>query len=301
MKHKSLLRCFIALALCAAAPTWLHADDTEDEKAIRAAGEAYVAPFNTGDAKAIAALWSANGVYADPATGEEVTGREAIAQQMAEAFEALKDAKLEIDVEEIRILSPNVAVEKGVARVLAPGMEPDETVYTALYVKSERGWLLDRINESAPQVVLSNYEQLKDLEWMVGTWVDQDDEATIETSVKWTKNQNFLSRSFRVSVPGEPDLSGIQLIGWDPANQEIRSWVFDSDGGFGNATWKKKDNKWIVNAAATLPDGRKSSAVRIITMVDDNTVTWQVTGRSLDGEILPNISPIKLTRNSNSE
>ena len=194
-----------------------------------------------------------------------------------------------------------IAVEKGVARVLAPGMEPDETVYTALYVKSERGWLLDRINESAPQVVLSNYEQLKDLEWMVGTWVDQDDEATIETSVKWTKNQNFLSRSFRVSVPGEPDLSGIQLIGWDPANQEIRSWVFDSDGGFGNATWKKKDNKWIVNAAATLPDGRKSSAVRIITMVDDNTVTWQVTGRSLDGEILPNISPIKLTRNSNSE
>ena len=42
------------------------------------------------------------------------------------------------------------------------------------------------------------------------------------------------------------DLEGTQVIGWDPAAGTIRSWMFDSDGGFGEGTWSKKDNSWIV-------------------------------------------------------
>ena len=34
---------------------------------------------------------------------------------------------------------------------------------------------------------------------MVGDWVDQDEDATIESSVNWTKNGKFLTRSFRVT------------------------------------------------------------------------------------------------------
>ncbi len=127
------------------------------------------------------------------------------------------------------------------------------------------------------------------------------EQATIESTTSWTKNQNFISQKFAVSVEGEPDLAGIQLIGWDPVEQKIRSWVFDSDGGFGTSTWKKKENRWIVTASATLPDGRRSSAIRTFTLVDDKTMTWQISGRELDGEILPNIGPIKLTRKSDSE
>jgi hypothetical protein len=41
--------------------------------------------------------------------------------------------------------------------------------------------------------------------------------------------------------------------------------------------------------------------VTTLTILDDKTVTWQATGRTLDGNILPNIEPIKLTRNSDSE
>jgi hypothetical protein len=155
--------------------------------------------------------------------------------------------------------------------------------------------------EEPKPVFRSNYQHLKDLEWMIGTWVDQDDQSRIETTSSWTRNQNFITRKFAISGVGQSDLSGIQLIGWDPTEGRIRSWVFDSDGGFGTATWKKKENKWIVNAAATLADGRKASAVTTLTILDDKTVTWQATGRTLDGNILPNIEPIKLTRNSDSE
>jgi hypothetical protein len=33
---------------------------------------------------------------------------------------------------------------------------------------------LDRVTEEESPVVVSNYERLKDLEWMIGDWVDSD-------------------------------------------------------------------------------------------------------------------------------
>ena len=62
------------------------------------------------------------------------------------------------------------------------------------------------------------------------------------------------------------DLEGTQVIGWDPAAGTIRSWMFDSDGGFGEGIWSKKDNSWIVKFSQVLPDGRKASATNIYTL-----------------------------------
>ena len=111
----------------------------------------------------------------------------------------------------------------------------------------------------------SHYEQLKELDWMVGSWIDQDENATIQTDCEWTKNKNFLTRSFAVLVGDQVSMSGMQIIGWDPANKQIRSWVFDSDGAFSEGKWKRKDNRWLIQQVGTLPDGKKSTAVNIIT------------------------------------
>ena len=72
---------------------------------------------------------------------------------------------------------------------------------------------------------------------MVGDWIDQDEGATNETSVKWSKNRAFLIRSFRLSLGGADPLSGMQVIAWDPAEKHIRSWTYDSRGGFGEESW----------------------------------------------------------------
>lgn len=279
----------------------LFADQAEDEAAIRASIKSYVAAFNQGDAKSIAAKWSPGAVYTNPMTGEEVVGREAIEKQLVQIFSDAQGLKIEVDVNSIQFVSPNVAIEEGTARVLRDQGEPEETVYSCVYVRNGNDWLVDRMTEQPKLVARSNYQHLKDLEWMIGTFVDQDGEATIETTCQWTKNQNFISRKFSVSIAGEQDLAGVQMIGWDPIAQRIRSWVFDSDGGFGGSTWTKKGNKWIVNSKATLADGRLASGVRTMTVVDDQTIHWELTGRSLDGEILPSIGPIKLTRNQDSE
>lgn len=296
-----LPRIVIAFAIASATTGWLRADQAEDEAAIRKSVETYVSAFNRQDAKSIAELWSPNAVYTNRITGDQVSGRANIEQELIGIFKESKDLKIEVEVASIRFMSPSVAIEEGIARVMRPESEPDETVYSSVYVKLNGNWLLDHMSEEPKPVYRSNYQHLKDLQWMIGTWIDEDDQSRIETTSSWTKNQNFITRKFAVSVEGESDLSGIQLIGWDPIEEEIRSWVFDSDGGFGTATWKKKENRWIVNAAATLSDGRKASAVTTLTLIDDKTVTWQATGRMLDGNILPNIAPIKLTRNSDSE
>lgn len=301
MKTTRILGFAVAFAVVSTSPSWLHADQSKEEVAIRASVAAYVVAFNKGDAKAIAAQWSPDAVYSNPLTGDEVTGRQAIEAQLVEIFEAAKETKLEVDVKSISFLSPSVAIEEGTARVLRAGDEPDETVYSCMHVKTGGSWLVDRMTEQPEPVFRSNYQHLKDLRWMIGTWVDQDGSATIETTSQWSKNQNFITRRFSVSVDGESDLSGVQIIGWDPVAQNIRSWVFDSDGGFGGSTWKKKENQWVINSAATLSDGRKASAVKTLSVVDDKTITWQASGRSIDGEILPSIDPIKLTRHSDSE
>jgi uncharacterized protein (TIGR02246 family) len=272
-----------------------------DEAAIRKTVETYSAAFNKGDAKALAAMWSPEAVYVNPLSGEQVVGRDKIEKQFEAIFADAKGAKLEAKTESVKFISPNVAVEQGTAKVLRPDQEPEDSQYTAVYVKRDGQWLLDRVTEEDVPVVMSNYDKLKDLEWMIGTWEDQDDQNHIETTCQWTKNRNFITRSFTISIHDRIEMSGMQIVGWDPAAKQIRSWVFDSDGGFGEGTWKKKDKRWYIQAKGTLPDGSKSSSVNIITCVDNDTFTWQSVNREAGGELLPNVDEVVVVRQTATE
>jgi hypothetical protein len=107
---------------------------------------------------------------------------------------------------------------------------------------------------------------------------------------------NFLTRSFAVSVEDRIDMEGTQVIGWDPAEEVIRSWLFDSDGGFGVAAWKQNGDSWTIQSVQVLADGRKASSVYLLTRIDDDTFSWGSRSREVDGEILPNINPITVVR-----
>ena len=173
---------------------------------------------------------------------------------------------------------------------------PTKTSYTAIHVKKNGKWLIDSICETVLPAPSSNYDKLKELEWMIGTWVDQDENATVETTCSWTKNRNFLLRQFKVSVKDRVEMEGTQIIGYDAAAGQIRSWVFDSDGGFGVGVWSKEGNRWIVKASGTQAGGQRTSAVHIITYVSENSFTWQSVGREVDGEVLPNIDEFQVVR-----
>ena len=299
-KEKRMKRMMLTAAVLAwglASAMGAEADrQAADEAAIRKAVESYVAAFNRADTKALAAMWSPEAVYTNPISDEQVVGRAEIEKQFAGIFADAKKIKLEAKTDSIRFVSPNVAVEQGTAKVIRPDQTPEESEYTAVYVKRDGQWLLDRVTEEDVPVVTSHYEQLKELEWLIGRWVDEDDEATVVTECNWTKNNNFITRSFTVQVRDQIDMAGMQIIGWDPSTKQIRSWVFDSDGGFGQATWKKNGDRWYIQQTGVQPDGRKSSVVNIVTRLDDNTCTLQSVNRTVDGELLPNIDEVKIVK-----
>ena len=271
-------------------------DPAADEAAIRKADEAYVQAFNKHDAKALADAWSPEAVYLNRVSGDEVVGRAAIANQFAAEFKDQPEIKLDLKVQSIQFVSPNVAVEQGIAKTLAPKAEPEEEEYSAVFVRREGQWLLDRVTEKDKEATPSRYEELKPLEWMIGHWVDKDDEVDIETDCKWTKNQSFITRSFTVAAEGQINMSGMQIVGWDPLAKTIRSWTFDSDGGFAEATWTLKKDRWFIQNKGYLADGRKASMTNVIKQVDQNSFTWQTIERTAGGELLPNIDEVLIVR-----
>jgi uncharacterized protein (TIGR02246 family) len=272
-----------------------------DEAAIRKSAASYVEAYNRRDAKAVAAHWSPDAVYTIRTTGERLTGREAIEQEFTAQFKEKEVARLTATVDTVQFISPNVAVERGKATMTLGKEPPEETLYTAVHVKRDGKWLLDRITEEEVPVVISNYERLKELEWMIGDWVDEDDEASVQTTCQWTKNKNFIVRSFTVSSGDRINMSGMQVIGWDAAAKRIRSWVFDSDGGFAEGVWQRKGSRWTIKSTGVLPDGGKSSSVNIMTIVDKDHFKWQSVNREVDGEPLPNVDEVLVARLKKAE
>jgi len=142
----------------------------------------------------------------------------------------------------------------------------------------------------------SHYEHLKELSWLVGTWVDENEQSTISSSFKWWKNKNFLIQHFTIHMQGRQEFEGHQIIGWDPVLKRIRSWVFDSAGGFGKSFWLTQDSSWYATMAFTTADGKKASATHVYTKINANSYTFSSEGRDMDGQWLPNIGPFTVIR-----
>ena len=288
---------FIGAAKVVAADAAAAVAPSADEVAIRANADKYVEAYNRRDSRTIASMWSPDAIDMDPATGERIVGRDAIAKHFDEMLAGSEDAKLAVTIDSIDFVSPNVAIEKGAAVVTYSDHDPEETTYSAVHVKRDGQWLLDRVSEEEVAIAPpSHYKELKELEWLVGSWVDADDQAMIRTEVEWTKNRNFLRRSFAVVIRDQIDMSGMQIIGWDPAAKQIRSWVFDSEGGFSEATWTHKGNQWFIQNNGTLTDGRKATSLNILTHVDGDSFQWESVNREVDGELLPNVAEVTIVR-----
>jgi hypothetical protein len=152
---------------------------------------------------------------------------------------------------------------------------------------------------TAPSLSSEASSPLQDIAWMVGSW--ESDDMEVEASVDWTQGQKFLIRRFNFRRTDGQQTAGWEVIGWDSETQEIRSWVFDSDGGFGDRFWTEegKGNRWQIEAVNTLPDGSQSTAVHVITKVDDDHYTWESGNRSADGLLLPSITVARVGKHNN--
>lgn len=284
------------LAILFASPGVAGAWSDADRAAIENAIESYVTAFNARDAQTIAELWSPEAVYVSRTSGEQVTGREAIREEFATLFAQPDAPRLKVSTESIEFISPNVALERGEATAIRPDEATSETRYQVVYVKRDGRWLVDRVTEDDVVPTTTHYDQLKDLEWLVGTWVDEGGGITIETECKWTEKQNYIYRTYKVTGEAGVESSGLQIIGWDAKKEQIRSWLFDSEGGFIEGTWNRRDDHWVVQSVATLADGGTGSFVSIFRPLGEDRYAWQKINRVVDGQILPNVDEVIVRR-----
>jgi len=104
---------FVALRTIPAGAQEPKAEDKALDKERRAA---FIAAYDKGDAKAVAAFWTPDATYVDQ-VGREYKGREDIQQLYEKVFAARKGAKLAIHVTSAKQLTPDVALEDGVTEV----------------------------------------------------------------------------------------------------------------------------------------------------------------------------------------
>lgn len=139
---------------------------------------------------------------------------------------------------------------------------------------------------------------LSELAWLVGDWADDDGDGRFEASVKWSKNGAFLIHSYRVSNVAAEPISGMQIVAWDPAEKRIRSWTYDSHGGFGEESWSRAGDRWSIRKKFTLPDGGRASALQIITRASDDAFRFKSVNRVIDGALQPDLDEVTLVRKS---
>ena len=177
-------------ATTSAAPA---ADDTT---AVQQAMAAYVDAFNRHDAETLVSLWTPTGTYVNKETGERSSGREALAKDFAEVFDATPEIMLSGGADEIRVIGGDTAIVDGVTTVVLPNAEPSVSAYTAIFVKQEGKWLLDTVHESDLPTPETPRQALKPLAWMVGSWQDESDTATVSSIMRWSPSEAFLIRSY---------------------------------------------------------------------------------------------------------
>ncbi len=264
----------------------------EDVKALGALVRAFTDAYNKGDVKAVAELFTEDAEVTEE-SGATVRGREAVARLFAGAFEEAPKATIELFPESLRFLGKDAARETGRSRINPPGGgAPDRARYTVLYVRRGGRWLQDSVHEY-PDRSLTPHERLQELEWLVGDWVDEGDEGIVETACHWSDDKNYLIRNFRMRVSGLPVSGGTQRIGWDPRSEQIKSWVFDHDGGFSEGLWCRLDkNRWVVKADGVLADGKTISATQILTYVNKDMARWRMVGRTIGGQAVPDLTEI---------
>ncbi len=260
--------------------------NAQDESTIRAKVEAFVKAYNAADAKAVANLFAPEAQTIDE-DGETTQGRDAIEKRVAATFADAPQGRIQIDVGSIRTIGSALAIETGQAKVTSsPGKEPNVSRYTAVHVKSRGGkWLLAFVRETEESEI-TNAERLKPLEWLVGDWIDESPDSVVMTSCKWSDNKNFLLQDIKIRVEGSDTMHLTQRIGWDPLNKQIRSWLFDSEGGYGESFWTRDGDRWLVKATAVRRDGTTASMTNIYKPVGKDSYAWRTTDRVVGGEVM---------------
>jgi uncharacterized protein (TIGR02246 family) len=263
-------------------------ETSPDEKSLQDAAVKFVEAYNKHDAAAVAALFHTESRM-EQADGTVFEGPDEIAAAFEVAFAEEPKAAISLNMESLKFLTPDVAVEQGDTEYFPDGETlTSRSRYIALHLKKDGEWKMASAR-TLDREVISTFGELRQLEWLVGDWVDEGADSVVEMSCQWDEKKNFLLQEFQILVEGEVIQKGSQRIGWDAQASQLRSWIFDNDGGFGEAFWSKSDVGWTADLKGTKTDGGSVSGLRTVIVTDEDHFIVRTTNRVSDGESLPDL------------
>lgn len=263
----------------------------------QAALETLAKAFNAGDAKGVAACFTADAEMIDD-EGQGVMGRAALEKVFADFFTKNPGAKLHVQPETPRQVAPTLIMEDGTSTVtLADGKTQTVRRYAMAYVKQDGGWLLASLREF-PTAEDDGHaaESIKELDWLIGDWVDESPSAVVMATARWSDDHKTIIRDFTIRVQGKDAMNGTQRISVEPLTGQIKGWAFDSNGGHGESTWVKNGDEWIIKAQGVNSDGEPSSATHILKPLGKDRVVWKTVHRVSGNRMEPDLETTLVRR-----
>ena len=269
--------------------------DSPDLAAILEASHSFVVAFNQHDANAVAALWTKDGEYVDGA-GRVLIGRDEIEKDYHNFFTANPDAKINIVIDSLRLLSSDTAIEDGRAAVESSTAGAGGfTNYTAVHAKVDGKWLMASVRDASVEA-LPSVASAADLEWLIGKWAAEEHGVTMESDCSWVVDGRFIQRKYTTTQVDGTTSSGVQLIGWNPEGGHVQSWDFSPDGGHAVGTWVPNDGGWSAQMRGVTGDGTLTTAINQLRRLDDNAYVWQSIQRTAGGMVIPDTDEVVLKR-----
>jgi uncharacterized protein (TIGR02246 family) len=270
---------------------------SSDEQAVRKAAAAYFEAMNKGDLDGLMACLAPDADFIDE-SGKTTRGTAALTARFKTLLPTLKGTKVGGKVYSVKFLRPEVALVDGALEFTSPDGTRDANRYAVVWVKSGDKWVISSARDlpaEVEDVPSLTYPQLKSLEWLVGDWADDGGKGAVQIKCKWAPNKSFLVMDYEVKQEGADPMQVTQRIGWDPVNNMVRSWVFDSTGGWGEGYWQRDGNKWVVAASGILADGGTGGSTNVYQFKDDNTFLYRSVDREVDGQPVADVE-VKFVR-----
>ncbi|MCW1924732.1 nuclear transport factor 2 family protein [Luteolibacter arcticus] len=283
----------VSLALALTLASGLRGQEASPEIAgLEKAAKDFVAAYNKKDAAALAALFTENGEITDLDATDVTTGRADIQARYEDIFAAPDAAQIAIEVDSVRVVGKDLAIEDGTVHATPPGDDPVATSmnYTAVLQKSEDGvWRIastrDRGDASDVGGELAGLaKQLK------GDWTATRDGLRLDIAFGWDDSGNYLIGEMLATAADAKPLTTTIRIGWDPAKKTITWWTFDDGGGFSKGDWTPvDDDSWLIRTEGTTSDGEVTSANQSLTFDGKDSFVWNAGERLVGGEKLPDV------------
>lgn len=296
------MRCSISIMVLLALTLVVDAQETKqtkptkrspEQQAIQKNAEAFVEAFNKADAKAVAALYTANGQMS--VDGETIAeGRAAVEKAYADFFKDNPKTTISVTIDSIKVMGPNLVIEKGFSQ-LTSSDEPVLDAYTLVHVKQDGTWLTATADvRQRPAAPADDWKH--ELGFLSGKWIAEEKDWRVQTSFEWVAGGNFLKRTFEVTNGDKVESSGVQVIGWGPMEGAVTSWIFGSDGGHGRGWWTRDGEQWVIQSEGTTAGGEILRATNVMTLLGNNEFRWQSTKRSLNDVALDDTQSIRVRR-----